>query len=321
MTKQLPATLFERVLEESPDAALIIDDDGNICYMNAALQPLSGYAPNEVLGQPLDGLLPASVAAIHHGFLQNYISTGAASKVLGHVREFAIRHRTGETIPILLKALDLGVVDGVHYFGAFMVDMRARRAQEEKTAALLEQLEQEAMTDSLTALPNRRAFDAEAERVLARGRRHRAPTSIGIADIDLFKQVNDRYGHPVGDLVLCEVAKTIESAGRGADFVARTGGEEFSMLFPDTPIKMARLVAERMRRAVEAASVTTPDGDRIHVTISVGLAALAPDATPAQALALADAALYQAKRLGRNRIETGSKLPDPAAPADLSRLP
>jgi diguanylate cyclase (GGDEF)-like protein/PAS domain S-box-containing protein len=304
MSKELPTHLFARVLDESLDAALIIDQDGKICYLNAASQALTGYPPGEVLGQPLDGLLPAGLAEKHRGYLLNYLSSGTASTVLGHVREFAVRHRTGEMIPIQLKALDLGVTDGVRYFGAFMVDMRARRAEQAQTAALVAQLEQQAMSDPLTALPNRRAYDAEVARVAARARRNHAPTSVGVADIDHFKQVNDQYGHPVGDLVLCEVGKTIERASRGTDFVARTGGEEFGMLFPDTPIEMARSVAERIRKAVAATSVTTPDGECIRVTISVGLAALAPAATPEQALASADVALYRAKEQGRNRVET-----------------
>jgi diguanylate cyclase (GGDEF)-like protein/PAS domain S-box-containing protein len=303
MTKDLPATLFARVLDESPDAAIIIDQHGTMCYLNTASQALTGYPPGEALGQPLDGLLPEGLVEKHRDYLLHYVSSGTTSTVLGHVREFAVRHRTGEMIPILLKAVDLGVDDGVRYFGAFMVDMRVRRAEEARTAALMAQLEQQAMTDPLTALPNRRAYDTELSRVAARSRRNHAPTSVGVADIDHFKQVNDQYGHPAGDLVLCEVGKAIERAARGTDFVARTGGEEFGMLFPDTSIEMARFVAERIRKSVAAASVTTADGETIRVTISIGLAALAADAAPEQALASADAALYQAKDRGRNRIE------------------
>ena len=302
MNNDLPTTLFVRVLDESLDAALIIDQDGIIRYQNAAVRALSGYAAHELIGQSLDRLMPAGMLEKHHSFLPHYLSAGAASAVLGHVRQFAIRHRSGESIPIELKAIDLGVDGGVHYFGAFMVDLRARRAEEAKTAALLAQLEQEALTDPLTALPNRRAYDAELARLAGRSRRSSAPLSVGVADIDRFKQVNDTFGHPVGDLVLCEVGRAIERAARGTDFVARTGGEEFGMLFPDTSIEMARIVAERMRTTVEESSVTTPDGERIAVTISIGLAPVLPAAAPGQALADADAALYQAKDQGRNRI-------------------
>ena len=285
MNTDLPLTLFGRVLDGSLDAALIIDQDSRIGYLNAAMLALSGYTRDELIGQPLDRLLPEGVATQHRGY----------------VREFELRERGGAMIPIALKALDLGVEDGVHYFGAFLVDLRQRRAEQEKTAALLAQLEQEAMTDPLTALPNRRAYDAELARVAARSRRNKSPISVGVADIDHFKNVNDTYGHPVGDVVLCEVGKAIERAARGSDFVARTGGEEFGMLLPDTAIEMAGVVAERMRKAVEETSVTTPDGACIRVTISIGLAPLAPDAVPA-ALTSADAALYQAKNQGRNRV-------------------
>lgn len=302
MTTDLPAELFERLLDDSPEAAIVIDQHGAIRYLNAASQALTGFLPGEAIGKPLDGLLPDGVAEKHQGYLRNYISSGTTSTVLGHVREFAVRHRTGAMIPIQLKALDLGVIDGVRYFGAFMADMRERRAREAQTAALLTKLEQQAMTDPLTALPNRRAFDAELARIAARAHRNKSPTTVGVADIDRFKEVNDRYGHPVGDLVLCEVGKAIERAARGTDFVARTGGEEFGMLLPDTSLEMARLVAERMRKAVAEASVTTADGEIIRVTISVGLAALPPGSPPEEALASADAALYQAKEAGRDRV-------------------
>jgi len=288
LPQTLPLTLFARLLDGAPDAAIIIDQDGAIGYLNGAMQALSGHTQNELIGQPLGRLLPAGL--------------GATATMPAEVRECALRERGGALIPVELKALDLGVEAGVHYLGGWLVDLRARRAEQENTAALLAQLELEAMTDPLTALPNRRAYDAELARVAARSRRNRSPISVGVADIDHFKHVNDTYGHPVGDLVLCEVGKAIERAARGTDFVARTGGEEFGMLFPDTAIEMAGLVAERMRQAVEATCVTAPDGACIRVTISIGLTPLAPEAAPDAALACADGALYQAKDQGRNRV-------------------
>jgi len=288
LPQTLPLTLFARLLDGALDAAVIVDQDGAIGYLNGAMQTLSGYTQTELIGQPLERLLPAGL--------------GATATMPAEVRECALRERGGALIPVELKALDLGAEGGVHYSGGWLVDLRARRAEQEHTAALLAQLEQEAMTDPLTALPNRRAYDAELARVAARSRRNRSPSSVGVADIDHFKRVNDTYGHPVGDLVLCEVGKAIERAARGTDFVARTGGEEFGMLFPDTAIEMANLVAERMRQAVEATCVTTPDGACIRVTISIGLAPLAPGAAPDAALAGADGALYQAKDQGRNRV-------------------
>ena len=142
----LPPPLFARVLDGALDAAVVIDQDGAIGYLNAAMQALSGYTRDELIGQPLDGVLPDALGASHRAELaQDDANAGA-----GAVRECALRSRAGATIPIALKALDLGVEAGVHYFGAFLVDLRARRAEQEKTAALLAQLEQEAMTDPLT---------------------------------------------------------------------------------------------------------------------------------------------------------------------------
>lgn len=303
MSKELPARLFACVLDESIDAAMIIDQDSIVRYLNAAMHTLSGYSAQDMVGQPLDALLPEGLAEKHRGYVTGYIARGGASTVLGHVREFAIRHKSGVMIPIELKAVDLGVHRGERFFGAFLADLRERRAEDAKNAALVAQLEQQALTDQLTTLPNRRAYDAEMARVTARSRRNKAPITVGVSDIDLFKHVNDTYGHPVGDLVLIEVGKALEHAARGTDFVARTGGEEFGMLFPDTSVDMAHKVAERMREAVEACSVTTPEGDCIRVTISIGLAALAPGGAPDEAEASADAALYLAKEGGRNRVE------------------
>jgi diguanylate cyclase (GGDEF)-like protein/PAS domain S-box-containing protein len=315
MTQELPANLFSRVLEQSRDAAVIIDEDGNIRYVNAALQLLSGYPPDAVLEQPIDNLLPEGLGVKRRAVLRRYVNTKNTSGVLSRAREFKLRDRNGDMVPVELKAIDLGLVGGVHYFGGFLRDMRARRAEEAKTAALVAQLEQQAMTDPLTALPNRRAFDTEAARLVARGRRNNAPAAMGIGDIDHFKQINDQYGHPAGDLVLCEVGKATERAARGSDFVARIGGEEFGMLFPDTTIEMALFVANRIRNEVAACEVTTPDGECIRVTLSIGLAALEKGAAMETALASADTALYQAKDQGRNRVKTAQPASDEAAAA------
>lgn len=306
MTRQLPATLFRRALDGSPDAVVVVCEHGKMRYLNAAMLALSGYAQGDVRGQPLDKLMALAPDEQACEFLRRHLAAGTRGEP-GGLRECALRHSTGNTIPVALSAADLGVLARRRYFAVFLLDLRARAAEQARTAALLkqlEQLEQQALTDPLTALPNRRAHDAELARVAARGRRHGTATAVGVADIDLFKQVNDHYGHPVGDLVLCEVGRAIERAARGTDFVARTGGEEFGMLFSDTSIEMARKVAERMRKAVAAASVTAPDGDTIGVTISIGLATLAPGGAADEALARADAALYQAKDRGRNRVET-----------------
>ncbi len=300
MIDTLPISIVSRLIEESFDAVLVIDENGKVHYMNGAMQALSGFAPGEAIGQPLFGLLPETTGSHYLDDVKHFLAHSNEAGVLGSVREFAIRHRTGETIPIEMKALDLGVVEGLHYFGAFMSDLRQRRAIEARNAALLSQLERQAMSDALTGLPNRRAFEAEAARVSARAHRNLAPITVGIADIDHFKRVNDEYGHPVGDEVLCAVSAVLAQAARSADFVARIGGEEFGLLFLDATPETARSVAERMRQAVESFPIYTAEGQTLKATISIGLANYG--ANLSDGLSRADTALYSAKNAGRNRV-------------------
>ncbi len=303
MIDTLPIAIVSRLIEESMDAVLVIDEHGDIRYMNCAMQALSGYAPGEAIGQPIHGLLPDSFADHNKGYIQRFLDIANPATVIGTVREITFRHRTGEMIPIEMKGLDLGVVDAVRFYGAYMVDLRQRRQAEAKNAALLAQLERLAMSDTLTGLPNRRAFELEAERAVARARRSKSQITVGIADIDYFKRVNDQHGHPVGDEVLSAVSAVLAQSARSSDFVARIGGEEFGLLFPDATPETACAVAERMRSAIAGFPVMTSSGTQLDITISVGLAPF--QGSISESLSQADKALYEAKRKGRNRVEQG----------------
>jgi diguanylate cyclase (GGDEF)-like protein/PAS domain S-box-containing protein len=305
MITLLPLPAINALIEESLDAVLIIDGASVIRYANAAMAQLSGYAAEDLIGQPFNILVDPELVDDHDGYVSHYVASRRKSAVLGRVREFMLRHRSGEMIPISMKGVDLGETDGVRFLGAFMEDQRPRRALEARQRELLEQLEHQALTDMLTGLPNRRAYHNQARVAVARSRRSCAPVTVGVADIDHFKSINDRYGHAAGDQVLKELAEVIRKAARGSDVVARTGGEEFSLLFPDATVEQAVTVAERIREAVQAHEVETAGGNVLRVTLSVGLAQLPPvdgefDATVGKA----DAALYRAKHGGRNRVET-----------------
>jgi diguanylate cyclase (GGDEF)-like protein len=155
--------------------------------------------------------------------------------------------------------------------------------------------------DALTGLPNRRAFDEELAREVARSARTGAPLGLVVLDVDRFKAVNDGHGHPAGDAVLREVAARAGAAVRQGDLAARIGGEEFALLLPGADLPGAAELAERVRAAVAAAPVSA--GDRtIAVTVSLGCAVLAPGEPPEALLGRADARLYEAKRSGRDRV-------------------
>jgi len=181
-------------------------------------------------------------------------------------------------------------------------------AQAVLRAQLFEQTERLATTDGLTSLANRRTFQARAEQALAQARRYGRACAVLITDIDHFKVVNDTYGHPAGDVVLRGVAQMLREQARDTDVVARYGGEEFAVVMPETDLKGAQVIAERLRESVAARAFHTELGP-VRVTLSVGLAASPSDGTEMEALVqLADQCLYQAKRAGRNRVVTAEVL-------------
>jgi diguanylate cyclase (GGDEF)-like protein len=158
-----------------------------------------------------------------------------------------------------------------------------------------------AATDALTGLPNNRAVQDTVKRMVAQAARSVAPLSEALLDLDHFKRINDAYGHGRGDEVLAAVAATLRSSIRDSDFVGRYGGEEFILLLPDTGKEQAHIVAEKVRAAVAATTLSRIDHP---VTASLGVATVPEDAGDSDALIrAADRALYVAKGNGRNRVE------------------
>ncbi|MHA7817011.1 MAG: GGDEF domain-containing protein [Pseudohaliea sp.] len=164
--------------------------------------------------------------------------------------------------------------------------------------AAYEQLGAYARVDGLTGLLNREQLDAELRQALSLASRSGQPVAVALLDLDHFKAINDRHGHPVGDQVLVTVARVLGDVVRSTDRVGRWGGEEFLLLLPETGEAGARAVAEKVRAAIEAAAY--PAG--VVVTTSIGVA-WDPGGLPPQSLvARADKALYEAKAAGRNRV-------------------
>jgi diguanylate cyclase (GGDEF)-like protein len=173
-----------------------------------------------------------------------------------------------------------------------------------ENARLHRLVERQASTDGLTELPNRRHFEEALEGEIVRAERFGGPLSLILADLDGFKQVNDRFGHQAGDDVLRAFAEILRVTVREIDLPARYGGEEFAVLLPQTDLDGAQRLAERLRRALVSRPLSAGPGTLMAVTASFGVATFPEAATPAALFAAADEALYRAKRKGKNCVVT-----------------
>ncbi|MGI8708958.1 MAG: GGDEF domain-containing protein [Actinomycetota bacterium] len=191
-------------------------------------------------------------------------------------------------VPTVLSFASFGVVLGI---------------QEDRLRQLNARLSDDALTDELTGLKNPRYFRARLDEEHAASQRSGAPLALLMIDLDRFKRVNDRYGHPEGDRLLKRVAGALASVARQGETAARVGGEEFALLLPGAAGEDAYAAAERVRAAVAAVQLHPSYGGLITITVSVGCAstgALGP-LSPRELYAAADEALYEAKKRGRDR--------------------
>ena len=224
----------------------------------------------------------------------------------------AIERNSGESTPIIVRDIPFGgsniariamaPVAASHDVDSLVSLIARELGGAIRLATLVEEAQRLATTDSLTALLNRRAFVGALDRERARCERTNAPLSVLLLDVDHFKQLNDRHGHATGDAVLAALGKLLPSESRHYDVTARWGGEEFVVALPGAGVADARGVAERIRVAVETATLHAVDGPAIAVTVSVGVAERCAGETLDSLVDRADRAMYAAKTSGRNRV-------------------
>lgn len=218
----------------------------------------------------------------------------------------------GETLNPACTWLHIPLQFGAYHIGACVLGLPPSTTVLEEDTEVLAALAAQAasaiqnallaITDELTGLLNRRAFFDRARREFNRAKRYQKPLSAIMIDLDHFKKVNDTYSHAVGDQVLTEVALRIRETVRTLDIVGRYGGEEISIIAPETSLEGALQLAERLRSNIGSTPIETSAGP-LHVTVSVGVAALSPEMTRLeQLLHAADQKLYEAKERGRNRV-------------------
>jgi two-component system cell cycle response regulator len=240
------------------------------------------------------------------------VTTYFAYEALHNIAQWTDRPEAIEEITWLEKLLfSTGVLLGTAlFFGALFIYPQIRgqvreegklRAMTATLSARSQTLEQAALTDSLTGMQNRRYFDDALREYLGEFERIGKPVGLMILDLDHFKQVNDTHGHDVGDEVLRAVANCLKDMTRYHDVVARLGGEEFAVVAPNLDDDLLMKLAERIRRAIATMAVVSGNV-RLKITTSVGLAVWDGKESADQLYRRADSLLYQAKRLGRNRV-------------------
>jgi diguanylate cyclase (GGDEF)-like protein len=202
----------------------------------------------------------------------------------------------------------IGLALAVYAIRTTLLQVRYRQAQQDLREAR-DRLETLSLQDALTGIANRRSFDRSLEAEWSRATRTTQPLSLLMIDLDHFKLINDRFGHPFGDQCLVEVAHALRSvASRSGDLVARYGGEEFAVILPVTSLSAAKSLAEKMRLMVLDLRFSNPIENELHISISIGVAQsdYPESGSPARLVEASDRALYRAKQLGRNRVESST---------------
>ena len=289
-------------LESLADGALVADAAGTTLWANRRFFEAYRLSPSEdIAGLDLAQVYQAAWRGQEptEDFVTGFNALKERRRFAGAPFELALPGRRWVRVVEQLG----GRSDGRGY--STHVDITALKQQQDELQRLTARFESLSVTDSLTGLANRRRFDEALKLEWLRARRNEHPLSLIVIDIDHFKHVNDDYGHPCGDDVLRATAALLsQHVKRAGDLVARYGGEEFAVLLPDTPLAVAHEFAERLRLAVEALPLNAMQ-QSIAITISCGVSCALAEVSPSDPEWLvheADAALYEAKRSGRNRV-------------------
>ena len=289
---------------------LVVDDvPANVEILSFHLED-EGYEVIEAQsGEQALGILQSTEKEIDLILLDVMMPVMSGLDVLAQVK----RNPETDNIPVILvtanaddqnvaEGLDMGAFDYIiKPYSLVVLLARVRAALREKERQDL--LEKWATTDPLTELYNRRHFFDLADRELERSRRLKSELSFIMLDIDLFKQVNDKYGHLTGDNALILLSGILKDALRKVDFCCRFGGEEFVLCLPDTPSQGAWEVAERIRTQVACTPLPTQNNQEIYIQVSLGIASSKREHSVEVILKRADEALYQAKESGRNQTK------------------
>jgi len=289
---------------------IVLDQDYRVQVWNSFMQNHTGRNAADTIGRPVFGLL----AGIPEDWLRRKIEAvmtlngRAFSTWEQHPHLFTCKNTRpvsglADSMFQNVTFVPLTSADGrIGHVAMVVYDVTDIAVNQIDLETANRQLETLSRTDRLTGLYNRGFWEESAAREFARVLRTRQPCTLAMFDIDHFKKINDGYGHPAGDDVIRATAATVRDLIRGTDLAGRYGGEEFAVLLIDTRLDPAMTVAERLRDRIQGLTVRHAEHE-IHYTISLGLAEVGAEMPDYKTwLACADAALYDSKRSGRNRV-------------------
>lgn len=286
------AMLYQRenaTLTAAPDGVLWVNRQGQIVLANPAMQMLSGYSPQELLGQNVAIFLPPHLRERHAQSILQYFHA-PQSRPMG-VMDLKLYRKDGSLQPVDIS-LGYWEVDGEPHSIAYIRDLTERKKLEES-------LRHQATHDELTGLPNRWLFQLQLRQALLLADRSNKRVTVLFIDLDHFKTINDTFGHASGDALLVQASRRIQSVLRASDTLARMGGDEFAILLPeiDHPDEAVSVAVKVLACLQEAFAL--PD-QQVHSGASIGLAYYPDDARDSDTLLrYADMAMYQAKQAGR----------------------
>lgn len=288
--------IVQAVIDSLPTLYYLVDAEGRIVRWNLKSLEVTGHSAAEHSRLNMLDLFEGADKAHIAQRMRTVFEAGEAGA------EARLLTRDGRKIPYHFNGKRIHV-QGRPYLSCIGIDISERKAMED-------QLMLQATTDSLTGVFNRRHFLHLAEQELVRAKRYGSPLSLLMLDLDHFKSINDRYGHQTGDAVLQELMRICRKVVRFIDGVGRLGGEEFAILLPDTDIKGAIQLAERLCQSIAESRIVLGDSaGSLSITASIGVATLVTDCSINELLAAADRELYAAKKAGRNRVSVAQEQP------------
>lgn len=293
---------YIQLMDSLYDGVYFVDKKRGITYWNKGAERLTGYTKEEAIGKSCQDSFLSHVDDSGNSLCK---SGCPLSQVLqdGQSREadLYLHHKDGHRVPVSVRATPLTAEDG-QIIGA--VEIFSDNSSHVAARRRIDELEQLALLDSLTRIGNRRYLDITLEARLSETARYNTHTAVFFMDIDDFKEVNDTYGHNIGDEVLKVVARTLNGVIRPTDHLGRWGGEEFVAVASNINKEAALAIGERFRALIEGSSVSVA-GKRIRFTISVGITITRKNDDPGSVVRRADHVMYQAKKEGKNRVKIG----------------